>query len=127
MKKAVKSFTHSVHGLIHAIQTERNLRFFIVGEILVIGLCFILKTDALKMLIILLSGAVCISTELLNTALERLAETLDDTQKKAHQGHYHIGIKLTKDVASAASLIALVMHGVAILLLLLPSIVLLLQ
>jgi len=89
--------------------------------------------DALLMLIgiwirmdifVLLSACIFagffVVIELLNTAIERLADTVDDCEKTHRGGHYHHGIKLTKDVAAAAALIALLLYIALITLTFLP-------
>lgn len=73
----------------------------------------VLQGDTALVYIIILSllGGFFIVVELLNTAIERLADTFDDCEKKHRGGHYHPGIKMTKDVAASASLVALSMYG----------------
>lgn len=66
-------------------------------------------------LILSLFGGFFVVIELLNTAIERLADTFDDYEKKHRGGHYHPGIKMTKDVGAAASLVALLLYGMCLL------------
>lgn len=69
----------------------------------------------LFILILSLVGGFFIVIELLNTAIERLADTFDDYEKKHRGGHYHPGIKMTKDVGASASLVALFLYGICLL------------
>jgi diacylglycerol kinase len=107
----IKSFGFSLSGLWHAISHERNIQLFLYGHalLIVIGGYFRLFTreDALLIAIFALGFLV---TELLNTSIERLADTVDDHEKKRNAGHFHVGIQQTKDVAAAASLVALTLE-----------------
>lgn len=107
MKRVRKSFGYAVDGLMHAFAIERNLQLFapIYALVLVLGAAVRLLTW--EWLILILAGACFMAVELLNTALERLTDVLDD-QKKILGGHrYHASMKAAKDVAAAASLIML--------------------
>ena len=127
MKRTVQSFGYAISGLAHAILHEENLRKFMIAEVLfcIAGVLFSLSRG--EWFGLLSSGVIFIVAELLNTALERIADTLDDLEKKRNAGHYHPGIKTTKDVAASASLIALLFHSCALLLIFLPRIIALLQ
>ena len=120
MKKTVRSFGHALEGLLHAMKEEANLRRFIIGHVVLVVLGLILGIDILSLLLATIFAGLFVSIELLNTAIERLADTLDDFEKKRNQGHYHLGIKQTKDVAAAGSLVALLIYGITILLILAP-------
>lgn len=110
MKKTFKSFGHAVHGLIHAISTERNLKFFILGHTALLTLAIAFRIDLLSILASTFIAGLFVTVELLNTAIERLADTVDDCEKQRNAGHYHHGIKLAKDVSSAASLVMLTLY-----------------
>ncbi len=126
MKKAARSFGYAFSGFVHAIRSERNLRFFSFGHIALLCIGMIVRVDLLSLIIATFAASLFIVTELLNTAIERLADTVDDCEKTRLGGHFHIGIKQTKDVASAASLIMLTMYGCTIMLIALPYILFLL-
>ncbi len=113
MKRTTKSLGFALSGLGHAFLHERNLRLFSLGHILVcLVIGIFLDIDLAFPFIIGLSfiGGFFVVIELLNTAIERLADTVDDCEKTHREGHYHPGIKLTKDVAAAASLVALLLY-----------------
>jgi diacylglycerol kinase len=117
MKRAARSLGFAVSGLVHAFRHERNLKLFALGHIIVCLMFIGVLQDTALVYIIILSilGGFFIVVELLNTAIERLADTFDDCEKKHRGGHYHPGIKMTKDVAAAASLVALSIYGFAFL------------
>ena len=107
MKRIKKSFGHALDGCIHAMQTERNLQIFVAIYVIVLiaGACAQLLTW--EWLALLLAGTGFMAIELLNTAIERLADVLDDQKKRMGRSHY-VMLKATKDVGAAAALIGLV-------------------
>lgn len=122
MKRAAKSFGHAVEGLLHALKYERNLRLFVLGHTLVVSAALLLRIDLLSILLVTIMAGFFVVTELVNTAIERVTDTFDDHLKSARGGHEHPGVKMAKDVGSAASLIALLMYGAVLLLTALPYI-----
>ncbi len=111
MKKTISSLGHSLEGLAHALKTEVNLRRFVIGHCILLALGIWLGIDMVSLFVITIFAGVFLAIELLNTAIERLADTLDDCEKTRNGGHYHLGIKQTKDTAAAGSLIALIVYG----------------
>ena len=124
MKQTTRSLGYSITGLRHAVAHEANLRKFLFLEIFLL-LAAIALGDFLLFIALLMVGGGFTIVELFNTAIERLADTFDDCEKQRNSGHFHPGIKMTKDVASAASLIALIVYGVIAVLGFLPHITLL--
>ncbi len=120
MKKSAQSLGHAVRGLVHALKHERNLRMFVLGHALLLLLGIVLRVDLLSLLVSTLVAGIFVSIELLNTAIERLADTVDDCEKTRLGGHFHVGIKQAKDVASAAALIMLAVYAACIVLIALP-------
>ncbi len=115
MRKMMKSFGFSLSGLWHAISHERNIQLFLYGHALLILIAgyfrLFTKEDALLITIFAMGFLI---TELINTSIERLADTVDDHEKRRNGGHFHVGIQQTKDVAAAASLIALTLEVIII-------------
>ncbi len=107
MKHILKSAGFALSGLSHAIKTERNIQQFLIGLLVYCAVGIYVGFFLAEWIVVFLLACFFLMVELLNTAMERLADTIDDGQKKKHGGHYHIGIKQAKDVAAAASLIAL--------------------
>lgn len=127
MKKIAHSLGYSIAGLIHAIKSEKNLRHFLLAHILLMLTGIWFRIDFFSLVILTIMACFFVIVELLNTALERLADTIDDIEKTHRGGHYHHGIKLTKDVAAAASLVALLLYGITVLLIALPYVLYALQ
>lgn len=118
MKQTVRSFGHAWEGIVHALTYEKNLRRFVLGHSLLLCLGIVFRIETFFLIVASLMAGFFIVTELLNTAIERVTDTFDDHLKTARGGHEHPGVKMAKDVSSAASLVALAMYGLTILLLL---------
>lgn len=112
MKRMAKSVGYAVSGLVHAVSTERNIQQFLIGFFIYCCIGVSVHFDIFEWVIVAFAAGCFLIVELINTAIERLADTVDDGEKKKNGGHYHTGIKQAKDVAAAASLIALIMVGV---------------
>lgn len=102
MRQSYRSFKYAVEGLTHAVSTERNLRHFMIGYAFVIILGFAFGIGAWEWMALVGAGGAFIAVELINTALERLVNALDELYKKQGR-NYHIALKQTKDVAAAAA------------------------
>jgi undecaprenol kinase len=107
MKRLRKSFGHALDGLIHALKIERNLQLFVPIYALVLVLGGVVGLLNWEWLALFVAGAGFMAVELLNTALERLTDVLDDQKKIMGGSRYHASMKATKDVAAAASLVSL--------------------
>lgn len=90
-------------GLQAAWRREKSLRTHALASALALTLLIVTGAPALWWAILALTIGLVVATELLNTAIEALADTVHPQR--------HPGIALTKDVAAAAVLVA---AGVAI-------------
>ncbi len=108
MRRIRKSFGFAVEGLIHAVQVEPNLQLFLPVYGLVLLLGGMVQLIAWEWLAIIITGCMFISVELLNTAIERLTDVLDDQKKVVGRNHYFKMLKAAKDTGAAASLISLI-------------------
>ncbi len=97
----------ALSGLRHAVQVERNIKQFLVCLVAYVGIGIYLQFWAFEWVIVALTSAVFLIVELLNTAIERLGDAIDDVEKTRKGGHFHLGIKQAKDIAAAASFITL--------------------
>ncbi|MBK6964186.1 MAG: diacylglycerol kinase family protein [Bacteroidales bacterium] len=91
-----KSLLAAFRGIIIA-GNERNIRIHLIAAVLVTIAGFILKISLTKWMIILILFAVVISAELINSALERLAN-LVEPNVNSH-------IRDLKDIAAGAVLL----------------------
>lgn len=85
-------------GLAHALRTEQSVKVQAVVFILVIAAMLWLQPGALWWALVILASAGVFAAELLNTAIEHLADHLHP--------EIHPQIEVVKDCAAAAVLIA---------------------
>ncbi len=89
---------YALQGVAHALRAERSLK--IQGAVLlaVLGLLLVLHPGALWWAAVLIASAAVMAAELLNTAIEQLADRLHPEADPA--------IRIVKDCAAGAVLIA---------------------
>jgi|CXWL01.1.fsa_nt_gi diacylglycerol kinase len=120
MRKMKRSLGYAITGLNHAFKHERNLRSFLWGYIVVLACGASLHLLTWEWLAIVFCGGIFLAVELLNTALERLTDVIDQNRKIEGGTTYHAGLKAAKDVAAAASLISLVMTIIVVCIVFVP-------
>jgi diacylglycerol kinase (ATP) len=87
-------------GLIYALRTEKSVRFEAVVLALVLAALAMLRPGPIWWAAVALASAGVLATELLNTAIEALADHLNPD--------FHPRIKVVKDCAAAAVFVAVV-------------------
>ena len=97
-KKKIASFKFALMGFKWLMRTEPNARFHLLATLMVLILGYILDLSAIEWLWIILAVTLVFMAELLNTALEYLADAL-------HPEH-HPKVGKAKDMAAAATLLA---------------------
>jgi undecaprenol kinase len=107
VRRIRKSFGFAWEGFRHAVKMERSLRLFlpVYGLVLILGV--MVRLIAWEWLALIIAGGMFLSVELINTAIERLADVLDEERQLAGRRGFHAKMKATKDVAAAASLMSL--------------------
>jgi 4-hydroxybenzoate polyprenyltransferase len=88
----------ALHGFAHAVSAEQNVRLQLLAFAAALLLLLVLRPAPLWWALVLLSSASVLACELLNTAIERLADALHPSDSEA--------IGTVKDCAAAAVLIA---------------------
>jgi undecaprenol kinase len=88
----------ALHGLTHALRSEASLQFQALAGVLVLLLLVLLRPEPLWWALVLLAAAGVLAAELLNTAIEQLADELHP--------HDSPGMRIVKDCAAAAVLVA---------------------
>ena len=109
MKRIVRSMGYALSGLGHAVSEERNIRQFLIGLAVYVLAGVYVGFWPVEWIVVLVMATGFFIVELLNTSIERLGDAIDDAEKTRRGGHYHVGIKQAKDVAAAASLVALLL------------------
>ncbi|WP_420842684.1 diacylglycerol kinase family protein [Fervidibacillus albus] len=97
MRKFIRSFQFAAHGFILAFKRERNMKIHTFFAVAVILFGFYFHISAIEWTILLLTIGGMISAELMNTAIER---TVDLVEEK-----YHPVAKQAKDIAASACLV----------------------
>jgi len=104
-----RSFGFALAGLTHAWKREKNLRMFAWCYVPVLATGLYFRLLEWEWIAVLLAGFGFIVVELLNTAIERLADALDHNRKLDGTAGFHPMLKAAKDVAAGASLMCLIL------------------
>ncbi|KQM76866.1 diacylglycerol kinase [Pedobacter sp. Leaf216] len=94
----VRSFKYAFNGLRLFFVNEHNGRIHLVSAIVAVALSFYLKISGLEWIAILSVIVAVFMAEIINTSIEKLADVVSPD--------YHPKIKLVKDLAAAAVLVA---------------------
>jgi len=97
-KSRIKSFYFAINGLKHLIVNEPNASIHLVAAIVAILLGFYFKLSLAEWLWIILSILFVFITEILNTAIENLADAVTKDNNKL--------IGKAKDLGAVATLLA---------------------
>lgn len=114
MKKLFFSFGYALQGIATAFKTQQNFRIETAAAITVIIVSFILKISFPEWLVILICIGFVMSLELVNTALENMCN--------AYTTDINPIVKIVKDTAAAAVLVAAVIAFVIALIIFIPKI-----
>lgn len=98
MQKTLQAFKYAINGFRFAFANERNFRTEVFCSVIIIALAFILKISATSWIVIVLNISFVLFAELINTAVEKLADVACKEINPV--------IKIIKDVAAAAVVIA---------------------
>jgi diacylglycerol kinase (ATP) len=94
----LKSFVYAWNGIIQFFKKEHNAQLHLLSTIVVIGLAVYLKVNATEAVLLAFATGFVWVTEMINTAIEKAMDFI--TLEKHHQ------IKLIKDLAAGAVLVA---------------------
>jgi len=97
-KDRIRSFSYAFNGLKIVWQEEHNFRIHLIAAVVAIVLSYLLRINPYEWLAIIFSIGFVLVCELLNTALEHLADFV--CQEK------NPNIKRIKDVAAAAVMLS---------------------
>lgn len=115
MKKFFISVTFAVEGVKQFFSCDRNGKIQIVIGITAITLGFTVSLSSFQWLLILFCIGLVISLEMINSAIERYCDLVTTD--------FHPGIKIIKDVAAGAVLVASVMSLIIGLIIFIPALV----
>lgn len=112
MAKFIRSVGYALSGIWYAIQTQRHMRIHVTFAVLVCGLGAVLPISRIEWAVLLLTIAVVIAAEMVNTAVEQAVDIVSP--------NLHPLAKAAKDVAAGAVLTAAFMAVIIGLLILGP-------
>ena len=115
IRNRLASFKYAFSGLRSLIKHEHNARLHLLVAFLVIALGFVLSISRFEWLVLVLIIAIVFITEILNSAIESLADFVSP--------QYSEIIKRVKDYCAAAVLIAAITSVVVGLIIFLPKVI----
>ncbi|GAV31151.1 diacylglycerol kinase [Coriobacteriaceae bacterium EMTCatB1] len=99
-RSIIWSFNHAIDGLVYALRTQRNMRIHVAAGAAVLAASLFFRVGRAEFLAVLLTVAVVIAAELVNTAIEATVDVATDG--------YDPVAKVAKDVAAAAVFVSAV-------------------
>jgi len=94
------SFNYAMEGLIHVLRTQRNMRIHFTVAVLVLVLALVDGVSKIELIVLLISIAFVLITEMINTAIEGAIDVATTS--------FDPMAKLAKDIAAGAVLLATV-------------------
>ena len=119
MRRYIHSVGYALSGWRAAIHVEHNLKVFVFTYGLSLLLGVWAGLSAVEWVVVLFSGAVFLSIELLNTAIERFTDAFD-AHAKAQDDVQFLAIKNTKDISAGAALMTGLAWAAVLLIIFLP-------
>lgn len=92
------SFTWAFEGIVYVLRTQRNMQVHVAAGLLVLILAVILGVSRFELLALVIVVSLVLVAEMFNTALEAAIDAVITS--------YHPLVKIAKDVAAGAVLIA---------------------
>lgn len=97
-RNIIESFNNAANGIIYAIVNEINMKIHITIAVLIVVASIYFDLDRIELMILLLTVAFVFVCELINTAVEIAVDMVIDI--------YHPKVKVVKDIAAGAVLVA---------------------
>ena len=94
----LRSFIYAFEGLAWFFKREHNAWIHGIATILVLLMCFVFKISGIEFVAVLFAIALVLIAEIINTAIEKIMDHLSPS--------HHPAVKIIKDVAASAVLIA---------------------
>jgi undecaprenol kinase/diacylglycerol kinase (ATP) len=113
MKTFLKSFRFALQGAVQFFSRQRNAKIQTVMGIAAISLGFIVSITPYQWLLVLFCIGLVISLEMINSAIEIFCDMVTTD--------FHPGIKIIKDVAAGAVLVAAIASLIIGLIIFIPA------
>ena len=117
--KFIQSLQYALTGIATFFRNETNGQIQLCAAIIAVILGWVFQIDAMEWLVVVLCITVVLTLEMINTAIEKWCDVV-------HPG-YHPQIKIIKDVAAGAVLLAAIGSVMAGAIIFLPKIILFFQ
>ncbi|MDD5291905.1 MAG: diacylglycerol kinase family protein [Candidatus Omnitrophica bacterium] len=112
-RNLTQSLIHALKGMYYACRSERNMAIHIAIGLIVVIMSFLLHVDRFEFLIILVCIALVIMAEMINTAFEFMVDLF-------HGAKISNIVKMLKDIASGAVLVACIFSAIIGILIFIP-------
>lgn len=113
MKNFFASFKYAFAGFFYTLKKERNFKVQLFATVMVIAAAFIFKVNNPEWALLIICSVLVLSLEMMNTAIEKICDLLHPEK--------HPQIKIIKDVAAGAVLLAAIGASIIGLIILLPK------
>lgn len=113
--KIINSFKYALQGMKSVIISERNMRIHLLLFLMATGLGFFLKISGVEWSLLVLTAAMVLIAETVNTAIEKACNFVEPNK--------HPDIKQIKDISASAVLLAAIAAVVMACILFLPKII----
>ncbi len=114
LNKEINSFKNAFNGIKLLISSERHFQYHILAVFLTILVNLILGISKSEWLVILLCFAIVLSTEAINTSLEKMLDVIHPARAN--------WVKEAKDIAAASVLISSLISFIIALIIWIPKI-----
>ncbi len=94
----IDRFNVAIDGLVHSVKTQKSMRIHIIFAVLVLFASLFLNLSRVELILIIITIALVLITEIFNTALEYLVNLVTE--------EHHPLAKIIKDLAAGAVLFA---------------------
>ncbi len=115
MKKFFRGFKYAFSGLVAATKSECNMKFHLCATVCVVVAGFVFCISAAEWLAVLLCCGMVVGAEMLNTAIEKLADAIEPTKNER--------IKFVKDAAAGGVLACAIAAACVGLIIFVPKII----
>lgn len=109
------SVKNCLDGISYVISSEKNFKRELILGIIALILSYILKIDKIEFIIILVMICLVLTTEIINTAIERAVDLVTK--------EYHELAKIAKDVSAGSVLVASIFALIMGIIIFMPKII----
>jgi len=113
--RVIRSFSYAWQGIVACLKRERNYKIQVCFFLLVLCMGLYLNLPGSEWITIFFCSALTLSLEMMNSAIEKLADHVSPS--------LHPAIKQVKDIAAGAVLISAIINSVIASIIFIPHII----